>query len=66
MPQVFAYVHAMQYSRELPIMVCDFITYTVYAKIQTRLRFVSELFTLWFDQTKKPLREPARCPGRTN
>jgi hypothetical protein len=42
MDRVSADVHAMQYSRELPFMVCDFIAYTIYAKIQTHLRFVCE------------------------
>jgi hypothetical protein len=40
MSRVSAYVHAMQYFREPSVMVRDFIAYTFYAKIQTRLRFV--------------------------
>jgi hypothetical protein len=40
MPRVSAYVHAMQYFREPSVMVHDFIAYTFYTKIQTRLRFV--------------------------
>jgi hypothetical protein len=44
MDRVSADVHAMQYYRKLPFMVCDFIAYNVYAKRRSRLHlFVNDL-----------------------